>query len=166
MNPETHWCLFAADPVGRVELARWTHQAATLIRAELVLEQRLTDPDGRLPPAAALGFTLRRMDDPTAEPARVLVHTAPLDELPAVRAAGVRAAEAIGGAGMDALVARATRAWLVAPTPAGGGDARAPLAMAALIAGVLLAPVVPPGGGTIFGLKGARARLEAMGWRT
>ncbi len=165
MIPENHWCLFAAAPVGRIDLARWTQQALSLVRAEITLEQRLTDPDGLLPAVASLGFTLRPIGD-TATPTRVRVQTYPLSEMPAVRAAGERAAAAIGGAGMDALVARATRAWLIAATPGGAGDARAPLALAAVMAGVLLAPIVPPEGGVIFGLKGARARLEALGWRT
>ena len=165
MNPADYWCLLAAAPVGRVELPRWIAQAHTLVHAELALLQRLGDPEGVLPAVASLGFTLRPLGDP-AEPAVVQVHTLPLAEAPAVKAAAERAAEAIGGAGMDALVARATRAWLVARTPASGGDPRAPLAMAALLAGVLLAPVVPPEGGVIFGLRGARLRLESLGWRT
>ncbi len=165
MRPEDHWCLLAAPPVGRVELPRWTAQAHALIRAELTLLQLLGDPDGVLPAVASLGFTLRPEGVP-AEPTVVQVHTLPLAEAPAVRAAAERAAEAIGGAGMDALVARATRAWLVAKAPSPMGDPRAPLAMAALLAGVLLAPVVPPEGGVIFGLRGARVRLEALGWRT
>ncbi|MDO9017349.1 MAG: hypothetical protein Q8S73_27275 [Deltaproteobacteria bacterium] len=165
MKPEDHWCLLAAAPVGRVELPRWIAQARSLIHAELTLLQRLGDPDGALPAVASLGFTLRPIGD-AAEPTVVQVHTLPLTEAPAVKAAAERAAEAIGGAGMDALVARATRAWLVAKAPSPGGDARAPLAMAALLAGLLLAPVVPPEGGVIFGLKGARLRLEALGWRT
>lgn len=165
MRPEEHWCLFAAPPVGRVELSSWIARAHSLIRAELTLIQRLGDPDGNLPAVASLGFTLRPMGDP-AEPTVVQVHTLPMDELPSVREAADRAVEAIGGAGMDALVARATRVWMVERRPMAGGDPRAPLAMAALLAGVLLAPVVPPEGGAIFGLKGARARLEALGWRT
>ena len=165
MNPRDHWSLLAADPAPRVELPRWIAQARTLVRAELTLLVRLSDPDGALPAAASLGFTLRPLGD-AAEPTLVTVHTRPLAEVGAVREAAERAAVAIGGAGMDALVARATRAWLVAKDPPAGGDARAPLAMAALLAGVLLAPVVPPEGGAIFGLKGARARLEALGWRT
>ena len=164
MKPEDHWCLLAAPPVGRVELPRWIAQAHTLVRAELTLLQRLGDPDGVLPAVASLGFTLRPVGD-AAEPTVVQVHTLPLAELPAVKAAADRAVEAIGGAGMDALVARATRAWLVVKSPLPGGDPRAPLAMAALLAGVLLAPVVPPEGGVIFGLKGARVRLDALGWR-
>jgi hypothetical protein len=165
MTPEAHWCLLAAPPVGRVDLPSWIAQARSLLRAELTLMQRLGDPDGLLPDAASLGFTLRPLGD-AADPTVVQVHTLPLAELPAVKAAADRAVEAIGGAGMDALVARATRAWMVEKSPATGGDPRAPLAMAALLAGVLLAPVVPPEGGAIFGLKGARTRLEALGWRT
>jgi hypothetical protein len=74
--------------------------------------------------------------------------------------AGVRA---IGGAGMDALVAKAKRVWQVGRAVEGAGDARAPLVLAAALATVMLAPVVPPDEVTIFGVRGARMRLETMG---
>jgi hypothetical protein len=35
-----------------------------------------------------------------------------------------------------------------------------------VLALVLLAPIVPPDETTIFGVKGARQRLEARGWKT
>lgn len=164
MNPALHWTLLAAPPDARVELLRWTQQALTLVRAELGLVETISDREGWLPAAASLTFTLRREGEHT-EPTRVRVHTAPIEEAPAAREAADAAVRAIGGAGMDFLVARAQRVWMIeAKVPA--GDPRAPLAMAALLAGVLLAPVVPPEGGAIFGLKGARSRLEALGWAT
>lgn len=165
MRPERHGCVFAPDATGRVELPRWVDHARTFLGAELAMVQRLTHPDGVLPAAATLGFTLRRVGDEGA-PTRVRVHTRPIDEAAGVREAGERAARAIGGAGMDALVRKATRAWMVEATPDGGGDARAPLVMAAVLAGVLLAPIVPPEGDAIFATKGARQRLDALGWPT
>jgi hypothetical protein len=46
-----------------------------------------------------------------------------------------------------------------------GENELAPLALAGVLASLLLAPIVPPGAGTIFGVKGARERLSAAGWR-
>jgi len=37
--------------------------------------------------------------------------------------------------------------------------------VAAVLASLFLAPIVPPGGGAIFGVKGARERLVALGLR-
>ena len=165
MNPEHHWCLLAPDAAGRVELPRWVDHARMFLGAELAMVQRLTDPDGALPAVATLGFTLRHVGDEAA-PTRVRVHTCPIDEAPAVRGAGERAARAVGGAGMGAGVRGATRVGRGAKEPDGGGDARAPLVMAAVLAGVLLAPIVPPEGDVIFGLKGARLRPDALGWAT
>jgi hypothetical protein len=76
------------------------------------------------------------------------------------------AARAIGGAGFDALVLRARRVWQVWEWVPEGGDARAPLVVAAVLASLFLAPIVPPGGGAIFGVKGARERLASLGVRS
>jgi len=95
----------------------------------------------------------------------VLVVTVPIERASNVRAAALAGAAAIGGAGFDALVARARRVWQVRREPEEGSDARAPLLLSAVLASVFLGPIVPPGGGTIFGVKGARERLEKEGWR-
>src|SRR5207245_152176 len=84
---------------------------------------------------------------------------------PLARCSPARApVEAIGGAGFELLVPRTRTVWQVDARPVAGMDTRAPIVIAALLASVLLAPVVPPEGGAIFGVKGARLRLEAMGW--
>jgi hypothetical protein len=60
------------------------------------------------------------------------------------------------------LVARAKRIWQVSKEVAHGEDRNAPLRIAAILASVLLAPIVPPEGDTIYGVKGARERLERL----
>jgi hypothetical protein len=70
----------------------------------------------------------------------------------------------MGGAGFDALLARARRLWQVAHLPA-AGEATVPLLVAAALASALLAPVLPPEGGVLFGVRGARDRLARLGWR-
>lgn len=156
------WSLFAAEPVARVDAARWGAQAATFFDASVALVQRVTDPDGALPTHAR--FELDVSPAPGGAVTRVAVCTIPLGDAPALREVGARAVAAIGGAGMDALLAKATRLWQVRAAPVGGGDPRAPLVVTALLASVLLAPVVPPGELTAFGVRGARLRLMDADW--
>lgn len=85
---------------------------------------------------------------------RVRVRTSDVDE--ATLAAGRAAAAAIGGAGFDVLVER-TRAVMRLETVE--GDARAALVVAAVLASITLGPILAPDG-AIFGVRGARMRLE------
>jgi hypothetical protein len=59
---------------------------------------------------------------------------------------------------MDVLVARARRVWQIPMGP----DRRAALTLAALLASIWLGPVVPPDEVVIYGVKGARERLEQL----
>jgi hypothetical protein len=162
--------LLSPEASSRIDAGRWAHQARTSVRGLLELAQPKRYPSATLPLADAAFVDIVHLDqvgasDETPRKTRVLVLTMPLDRAPAARAAAVKGAEAIGGAGFDVLVGRGQRLWQVSGVQE-GDDARAPLAVAAVLAAVLLAPIVPPGGGTIFGLKGARVRLEQQGWRT
>jgi hypothetical protein len=164
LDPAHAWTLCAPEPDARVDAARWAHQAETFFRARLAVVQDKRYPSGTLPLADMLEVDVApRGQEATT---RVLVVTVPADRAPEAVKAAAAGAKAIGGAGFDVLVARTRRIWQVAAAVEGEGDARAPLAVTAVLASVLLAPVVPPGGGTIFGVKGARQRLEAAGWRT
>jgi hypothetical protein len=157
------WSLLSPEPDARIDEPRWAHQASTFFRASLTLVQRKLYPSGTTPLADAVEVDIApRGGDAT----RVLVVTVPLDRAPDVRHAAAEAVAAIGGAGMDALVARARRVWQVRATVAEGGDARAPLCAAAVLASIYLAPIVPPDETVIFGVKGARERLDARGFRT
>ena len=69
----------------------------------------------------------------------------------------VHAAEDVdGGAGLALLAKRCAYVWLVECE--GPGD-RAALRLAAIMAGVLLGPILAPGGSALFGPKTARAQL-------
>lgn len=96
------------------------------------------------------------------KPTRVSVRAIRREDAPSVLAAAERGVAAIGGAGFDALVARARSVVQVAI--AVDGDRRAPLVLAGVLASVLLAPIVPPDEVTIYGVRGARTRLMASGW--
>jgi hypothetical protein len=157
------WSLFAPDAVARVEPARWSQQARTHLSADVVMATNPADPSGLLPTEAAFELDVASTKRPS-DPTRVRVATVTLTRAPEALAAAHAGVAAIGGAGFDALIARAQRLWQVRATPVSGSDARAPIVVAALLAFVLFAPVVPPGGGTIFGMKGARTKLDALGW--
>jgi hypothetical protein len=153
-DPREAWSLLSPSDDARVELPRWMHAARTFLSAEL---SDLGD-DG--------GEGLRVGVAPAREVSRVTivrVRTISRAEAPEVFSAADAGVRAIGGAGMDALVAKAKRVWQVARVCE--GDARAPLVMAATLATVMLAPIVPPDEVTIYGVRGARVRLEALGWR-
>jgi hypothetical protein len=152
--------LLAPEPGSAIDGARLRHHAHTFLSTRLELVQAKKYPGGTSPVADAVEVDVARAGAGDA-PTRVLVVTVPLAHAEAARTAGEAAARAIGGAGFDVLVARARRVFQVAARPVSGGDDRAPLALAAALASVLLAPIVPPEGGTIFGVKGARLRLEA-----
>lgn len=162
LAPGEAWCLFAPDLAPRADLPRWQRQAETFFDASLTLVQTLSDPSGALPDCAALELDVRPLAG--GEASRVRVLTVPLSEAPELLAVGREAVEAIGGAGFDALLAKARRAWQVQARTVGPGDARAPAVMAAILASVLLAPIVPPGERVAFGVRGARLRLMDAAW--
>ena len=150
-SPRDAWSLLSPDADARVEMPRWMHAARTFLDAALSALEGGDDGEvlvGVAPARAVAKVTVVRVRT-------MLVSAAP--EGLAAAHAGVRA---IGGAGMDALVAKAKRVWQVGR--AVEGDARAPLVLAAALATVMLAPVVPPDEVTIFGVRGARMRLEKM----
>ena len=156
------WSLFAALRDAVLDAPRIRQQGRSFFEAEIEVVQSISHPGGRLPEHAALELDVRpsRGDRIT----RVRLLTLPLEEAPEAREAADAGVAAIGGAGFDALMAKATRLWQVDAELVSGPDARAPLVVAGVLASVLLAPIVPPGGGTIFGVKGARVRLESLRW--
>lgn len=145
------YSILAPDAIFRVEAARWVHQARTFLDAAVAVEGGTGD-DIVIAVAPVVGGV----------PTRVTVQTLPIAECPEVMVAARRGVDAIGGAGMDVLVARAQR--IVQVALAVEGDPRAPLLVAALLASVLLGPIVPPDEVTIYGVRGARVRLEKLGW--
>jgi hypothetical protein len=164
LPPGEAWTLLSPEPEARVDGARWAHQAETFFRARLAVIQDKRYPAGTLPLADLVDVDLSERG--AAAPTRVRVVTVPADRAPEALAAGAAGARAIGGAGFDALIPRTRRVWQVRARTDLPGDPRAPLAVAAVLASLLLAPVVPPEGGTIFGVKGAREILGARGWVT
>lgn len=157
LPPALAWSVLSPEAAEAPDLPRWMNAARAHFRAELSL---VAVGDAATP--WALGVS------PAREVGRVTtvrLRTMPVAEAPEVVAAALRGCAAIGGAGMDALVARARRVWQVDARVDDGGDGAAPLVLAAVLANVLLGPVVPPEEVTVFGVRGARERLERAGWR-
>jgi hypothetical protein len=139
LPPNEAWNLLSPDPSAQLDVARVASQARTFFGVELAIEARDGDWNAHIA-------------------GRVIpIVTAPIEDAPLVLAAADEAVRAIGGAGMDALVARARRVWQVRAI-----DGVEPLVVSAVLASALLAPIVPPEGGSIFGVRGARERLEAL----
>lgn len=63
-------------------------------------------------------------------------------------------------AGMGALARRCASLWLVEAEP--GSSEAAVLNLCGVLASVGLGPVLPPDGSTLFGVRGAMARVEAL----
>jgi hypothetical protein len=138
------------------EIETMVRQARTFFDAELSFPGGPTEA-GVTPPTFAVDVA-----PVGGKPTRVTVHTVPREQASAVVTAAEQAVAAIGGAGFDVLVARAKQ--VVQIDARVEGDPRAPLVLAAVLASVLLAPIVPPDETTIFGVRGARTRLLARGW--
>jgi hypothetical protein len=161
------YSLLAPDASSRIDAARWAHQAQRFFELTLSIHPDKQYPGGGQPRADAFEVRIARAPatssaaGPAPSPtSTVRVITLPIDHAPAVPPAAARAAEAIGGAGFDVLVARAKRVWQVHRVPLDGDDPRASLRVAAVIASLLLAPLLTPSG-EIFGVKGARERLAS-----
>jgi hypothetical protein len=156
------YSLFSAETTARIDIAQLAHKARTFFATALEIDPAKAYPDGRTPDSDALYVDIKPLGKTSVAPTRVYVVTFLLEREPAFRKVGDAAAAAIGGAGMDVLVARAKRIWQVAQDRQQGDDIHAPLRVAAILAAVLLAPIVPPAGQTIYGVKGARERLERL----
>jgi len=156
------YTLFAPDPSARIDIATLAQKARTFFATALEIDPVKAYPNGETPDSDAVFIDITPLGKRTATATRVYVVTWPLEKNPQFRTIGDTAANAIGGAGMDVLVARAKRIWQVSKDVTHGEDRYAPLRIAAILASVLLAPIVPPEGNTIYGVKGARERLERL----
>jgi hypothetical protein len=150
--------IFAPEDDGRIVEGRWRQQAGRFFRAELSLLTPKIYPAGH-PRRDVASVAIGRVGGPAGT---VELSTLPLDEAPEWREAARLGAASLGG--FDALVERSRRLWLLHP-PEPEVEPRATLALAAVLASVLLGPVLAPDGG-VFGVKGARERLARVGWRT
>jgi hypothetical protein len=146
--------LFSPNPSSTFEPAAWRGAAERFFRLRWVLFGARPSPAR---PSTALELDVRRRDGVGGT---VRLSTLPIERAPELMRAAEAAARAMGGAGFDVLLTRARRVWQI--SAADDAHPVAPLATAAVGAFVLLAPVLPPAGDVLFGVKGARERFEAM----
>lgn len=163
-SPSQAYSLLSPDPSSRTDPERWNAQAQSFFRTELIIEPQKRYPSGVFPISDQMELKIARRG--SGAYTRIVLITFPADRSPEVREKALQGVSAIGGAGFDVLVGRAKRIWQISNQIEPEGDPLAPLAAAALLSMVWLAPIVPPNEKTIFGVKGARTRLEAAGWKT
>ncbi len=157
-----NWTLMSPDASSRMIEARWAHQARRFFSTTLTLRPTKHYPGNGWPLADRAIVELVAAG---GERSQVALLTLPLVRAPLAMEAAKQAVAAIGGAGFDALLPRTQRVWQLAAEPR-SGDARGPLLLGAIMASLLLAPLVPPAADSIFGVKGARERLQAAGLRS
>ena len=156
--PRECWSLLSPETSSRLSAARLGDQARRFFATELSLAPNKRYPQDGWPLADYAVVTLKTH----VLHSQLALLTLPAARAPLALAAGQRGVRAIGGAGFGVLLERTKRVWQVAAKPL-SGDTRGPLLLVAIVASLLLAPVVPPDEETIFGVKGARIRLRRMG---
>ena len=163
MDLSTAFTLLSPDESSSLDEAVLQRQARSFFGAELALVTPKHYPGRGWPQADAAVVAVAPLG---GEPStRVRIVTLALDRVPAQLAAARAAAAAMGDAGFGALLERAARSWQIAVVPISGDQELAPLAVAGVLSSWLLAPVLPPEGGVLFGVKGAQQRLAAAGWK-
>lgn len=157
------YCLFSPESDSRLENVRLQAQAERFFKARLSLLGDKQYPGDSWPVCDAFKLGVSALSE--SETTEVRVQTMPLDRADGIRAAADKAVARMGGAGFDVLLGRAQRLWQVECALPAGGDQRAPLVVAAVLASHWLAPILAPDDEAIFGVRGARVRLERLSWR-
>jgi hypothetical protein len=150
----TAFTVFAQRGDARVEAEVWRRHAAQFFDARLDLgvpkSYRLDAPDTDLARVA--------VSTPTKPETIRLCYGRPRtdDDLRAADDADVRA----GAAGLGKLAQRCRTVWLVVTEGDPDGSA---LLVAAILASVVLGPILSPDGDQLFGVRTARLKLEGSG---
>jgi hypothetical protein len=151
--------VFSQRPDARIDGAEWARHAERFFatRIELSDEREYHDvASSERHAAATVTLTPLRKEagDASGGGARICRGRPRWDD--DLRA--VRGAEAVG-AGLAELAARCPRVWLVGTTGPAGTDDPIALRLAAIIAGIVLGPILTPRGAALFGPKTAREKL-------
>jgi hypothetical protein len=152
---ETALVVFAQRSDARIDIDSWNAHAERFFRTRIGLAEDMRDAPGD--PA------------PRSTAARLVV--APAAETPGIRAVAARPREAddlsiaaevdahAGATGLALLARRCETVWLVSRE--GDSDALA-LRLAAILASIFLGPILDASASELFGVKTARAKLDAM----
>jgi hypothetical protein len=155
-EPRQPWIVLSRHEPARVDAPTWREKARTFLHADV--------DAGEISRALLEGERIRVRVASLRRPevaSDVIVGAATIEDATEQRMRANAAVRAIGGAGFDALVSAARTVWLIESQ----ADPRFALVVAATISMVVLGPIVPPEGDTIFAVKTARERLDASGWR-
>ena len=162
------WRVFVPDAIAGPDAAGLARLAGSLFDADLAVVSFAVDGEFAL--SVTLGPGLSRDPATTSAPsghARVLLRgqRLPLRDAPEDLALAESAVRAMGGAGMDVLLARARAVWRwdavsnVGDGPAREAHARAATVTAGVIAQHALGPALLPDGSRLVGIRGVRAWL-------
>ena len=153
---ETAFLVFAQRTDARIDIQAWGEHAERFFSTRIGLAEERPYPPGAPAPRSA---TARFVVAPTGAPPGIRsVAARPRDAEDLSIAADVDALA--GGTGLALLARRCATVWLVSRE--GDADALA-LRLAAILAGVLLGPILDTSAFELFGVKTARAKLERMG---
>lgn len=155
-SPRGAYVVFAQRDAATLDERGAAANAQRFFRASLSFAEGAGDDPRREEDARDV---LIETDDPTTSGTRrVTARRATPDDHARADAAEAASREAgLRAGGLAELARRCDYVWLVATERA---DDRAALAIAAILATVLLGPIVVPSGREIFGVRGARLALE------
>lgn len=152
-NRESSYLVFAQRPDACLDMAAIKHQAARFFATKVGLSvEKKYRHDAPMTDAARLVVA---SDDGLAAGTRLCFgHAADMNDLAIVE----EAERTQGSTGMALLAERCPTVWLIETQ--GGEEDRVALLLAAILASVLLGPIVPPRGDRVFGVRTARLELE------
>jgi hypothetical protein len=153
-SPAAAFTVFAQRKDARAEAEAWQRHAAQFFDTELrLLVPKRYDFDPPATDAALVSITAAN------RPSAIrLCFARPRqgDDLKTADEADVRQ----GSAGLGHLAKRCRMVWLVATE---ADEDEVALRVSAILASVVLGPILTPGGLELLGVRSARAKLEAMG---
>jgi hypothetical protein len=149
---ELVYAVFAQRSDARLDIEAIKQQAERFfaIKIGLSVDKRYED----LAPDVDAARVMITGGDGTSSGAR-LCHARPVESSDV--AAAEAAERAMGTYGLALLAQRCKTIWLVVPEVE---DDRAALTIAAIFASTMLGPILSPGGQEIYGVRGARLKLE------
>jgi hypothetical protein len=146
--------VFAQRENARVEIDAWCAHATRFFATRIGLTEEKRYPSGAAPRADRVSFVVAP-NVGAAGVRQALARPCEASDLARAEAAESRAA----GTGLALLARRCETVWLVIRN---GDDDALALTLAAILASILLGPILDTGHSELFGVKTARRKLEAL----
>jgi hypothetical protein len=152
---ESALLVFAQREDARIEVDAWSELASRFFETRIGLaEDKHYEPGAPAPRVDSARFVVSPTSGAPGIRSAFARPRGPLD-LAAAEAADAR----VGFTGLALVARRCSMVWLVARE--GEGDALA-LRLATILASSLLGPILDVGAGELFGVKTARAKIDAL----